>query len=179
MALAEFTHHSSRGQRTARAWEEVENATHDAPRRQKTPPPGERPGSLFDPGPQRSDRSLRRSAGDGLPQLVTPSLASTASEAMDSATLAFLLSQSLAAKKHEEQKKREEEAKEALKAWKVRRKRVKDEFLALIDTPTLTPLEEKRLQELVSISEAMDASKPGSSSASSSTRRKKKKRRKR
>ena len=92
MALSEFTHHSSRGQRTARALEEVENATHDAPRRQKTPPPGERPGSLFDPGPQRSDRSLRRSAGDGLPQLITPSLASTASEAVDSATLAFLLS---------------------------------------------------------------------------------------
>ena len=95
---------------------------------------------------------------------------------MDPAALAFLLSQSLATKEHEDQKKREEEAKEALKAWKVRRKRVKDEFMALIDTPTLTPLEKKRLQELVTISEAMDASKPNSSSASSSTRRKKKRR---
>ena len=42
--MAEFTHHSSRGQRTARAWEEVENATHDGLRAQKTPPPGVRPG---------------------------------------------------------------------------------------------------------------------------------------
>ena len=116
MALVEFTHHSSRGQRTARAWRTRRTTLH-----------GDRRfpwhGSLFDPGPQRSDRSLRRSAGGGLPQLVTPFLASTASEAVDSATLAFLLSQSLAAKKHEEQKKRQEEAKEVLKAWKVRRKR--------------------------------------------------------
>ena len=51
--------------------------------------------------------------------------------------------------------------------------------MALIDTPTLTPLEEKMLQELVALAEAMDDSKPGSSSASSSTRTKKKKRRKR
>ena len=111
-----------------------------------------------------------------MPQLAMPSLAGAAGEAVDAAALAFLLSQSLAAMEHEDRKKREEEAKEALKAWKVRRKRVRDEFMALIDTPTLTPLEEKRLQELVAIAEAMDASKPGSSSASSSTRRKKKKR---
>ena len=88
-----------------------------------------------------------------------PSLAGAAGEAVDAAALAFLLSQSLAAKEHEDRKKGEEEAKEALKAWKVRRKRVRDEFMALIDTPTLTPLEEKRLQELVAISEAMDASR--------------------
>ena len=98
---------------------------------------------------------------------------------MDAAALAFLLSQSLAAKVHEEQKKREEEAQVALKAWQRRRKRVKDEFMALVDRPTLTPHDQMRLKELVSISEAMDASRPGSSTASSSARRKKKKRRKR
>ena len=77
MALAEFTHHSSRGQRTARAWEEVENATHDGLRAQKTPPPGERPGCLSDPGPQRSDRTVRHSAGEA-PSLLPPSLADAA-----------------------------------------------------------------------------------------------------
>ena len=74
MALAEFTHHSSRGQRTARAWEEVENTTHDGLRAQKTPPPEERPGCLSDPGPQRSDRTVRHSAGEA-PSLLPPSLA--------------------------------------------------------------------------------------------------------
>ena len=109
MALGAAAHHSAqqhaalRAPKTGtRAREGEVHVKYDAPRRQTTPHPGVRPGSLFDPGPQRSDRSLRRSAGDGLPQLVTPSLASTASEAVDSATLAFLLSQSLAAKEREE-----------------------------------------------------------------------------
>ena len=56
-----------------------------------------------------------------MPQLALPSLAGAAGEAVDAAALAFLLSQSLAAKEHEDRKKKEEEAKEALKAWKVRR----------------------------------------------------------
>ena len=95
-----------------------------------------------------------------------------AGEAVD---LAFLLSQSLAAMEQEEQVKRKEEAKKALRAWKQRRKRVKDEFVALIDFPTLSPHDERKLRELVSTMEAMDASRPGSSSASSSDRKKKKK----
>ena len=49
--------------------EEVEHATHYGPRAQKTPPPGERPGILVEPGPQRSDRSLRHSSGEALPTL--------------------------------------------------------------------------------------------------------------
>ena len=180
MTLAELTHHiAPRGPKMAMVGEVEEQVSHAGPRAQKTPPPGERPGILPEPLPQRSDRCRRHSSGDGLPQLALPSLAGAAGEAVDAAALAFLISQSLAAKEHEDRKKREEEAKEALNAWKVRRKRVKDEFVALIDTPTLTPLEDERLQELVAIAEAMDASKPGSSSASSSTRRKKKKRRKR
>ena len=72
------------------------------------------------------------------------------------------LSRSLAAKEHEDRE--EERGGGEGGPQGVRRKRVRDEFMALVDTPTLTPLEEKRLQELVAISEAM---------ASSSTRRKK------
>ena len=63
-----------------------------------------------------------------------PSLAGAAGEAVDAAALAFLLSQSLAAKEHEDRKKREEEeAKKAQSAWRQRRKVIKDEFLALCD----------------------------------------------
>ena len=135
-----MTHHTApRGPKMARVGEVEEQVTHDGLRAQKTPPPGERPGILPEPLPQRSDRSRRHFSGDGLPQLAMTFLAGAAGLAMDAAVLAFLLSQSLAGKEHEDQKKREEEAKEALKAWKVRRKRVRDEFMALIDTPTLTP----------------------------------------
>ena len=50
------------GDRTP-AREEVVHDAHDALRGQKTPPPGVRPGSPSDPGPQRSDRTVRRSSG--------------------------------------------------------------------------------------------------------------------
>ena len=54
-----------RGQKTAgRAGEEVEYEKHAGLRAQKTPPPGERPGILAEPGPQRSDRTVRRSSGE-------------------------------------------------------------------------------------------------------------------
>ena len=102
-----------------------EQVPHVGLRAQKILPPGERPGILAEPGPQRSDRSRRHFSGDGLPQLALPLLASSASEALDASALAFLLSQSLAARKHEEQKKREKEAKEALLAWSQRRGKVK------------------------------------------------------
>ena len=123
MALAEKLHHSAyrthlpkkeeveqdlalRGQTKASAREGEVHEKDDASRSQSTPHPGERPGLPLEPGPQRSDRTVRHSSGDSLPQLAMPSLAGAAGEAVDSATLAFLLSQSLAAKKHEEQKKR-------------------------------------------------------------------------
>ena len=94
MALAAALHHSAgpkekvemqqngapRGQKTAaRVGEEVVHDVHDALRGQKTPPPGVRPGSLCDPGPQRSDRTVRRSSGE-LPLLAAPMLADTAAE---------------------------------------------------------------------------------------------------
>ena len=66
--------------------------------------------------------------------------------------------------------KRKQEAKEAPRALKQRPKRVKDEFTALLDRPTLSPHDGEKLRELASM-EAMNASRPGSSSASSSARR--------
>ena len=63
-------------------------------------------------------------------------------------------------------------AKEALKAWKQRCKEIKVEFLVLCDIPRRSPLEERRKWVLVSMMEAMDASRPGSSSTSSSGRNK-------
>ena len=87
MALAEYTHHASKGQMRARAREEVEHATHTGLRAQKTPPPGERPGLPLEPGPQRSDRTVRRSSGDSLPTLALPVLAGSAGEAVDGAAL--------------------------------------------------------------------------------------------
>ena len=82
-----------RGQKTAaRAGEEVVHDAHDALRGQKTPPPGVRPGSLCDPGPQRSDRTVRRSSGE-LPLLAAPMLADSAAEAVDSLSVRYLLIQ--------------------------------------------------------------------------------------
>ena len=63
---------------------------HDVLRAPKTPPPVVRPGSLAEPAPQRSDRSLRRSSGE-TPLLGVPSLADPLAEASDGRTLRFLL----------------------------------------------------------------------------------------
>ena len=189
MVLATVTHHSFqvgtahdglRAQKTVTSTREVEERVpHAGLRAQTAPPPGVRPGLPLEPGPQRSDRTVRHSSGDSLPQLAMPSLAGAAGEAVDSATLAFLLSQSLAAKEHEEQKKREEEARKAHAEWRRRRKKLKAEFLALLDLPSRTPTQHGRMLELADLVDEMDASKPGTSSASSSGRKKKKKRRKR
>ena len=113
MPLAAAQHHSAgpkekkvefqqyvalRGQNIgARAREGEVHEKYDAPR--------ERPGILAEPGPQRSDRSLRRSAGDSLPTLALPSLAG---EAVDS-FLRFLPAAALRRWKEEEE---EEKAKD-------------------------------------------------------------------
>ena len=65
----------------------------------KQPPQGVRPGSLVDPGPQRSDRSLRRSAGNSLPILALPVLAGSAGEVVDSSSLRFLTASALEGQK--------------------------------------------------------------------------------
>ena len=95
MTLAEKLHHTSRGQKFARVGEEVVHHAHDAPRGPKTPPPGERPGILPEPVPQRSDRTVRRFAGAALPTLALPVLAGSAGEAVDTRTLPFLTAKAL------------------------------------------------------------------------------------
>ena len=101
-----------RGQNTgARAREEVVHDAHEAPRGQKTPPTGVRPGRLVDPGSQRSDRSLRRSAGDCRPSPAV--LAGSAGEVVDSSSLRFLTAAALRQRKEEEEKvEREAKAQE-------------------------------------------------------------------
>ena len=82
-----------------------------APRGPKTPPPGVRPGSLAEPGPQRSDRSLRRSSGQ-TPLLGVPSLADAPAEAIDGRTLRYLLKANIARKKFEEEEEEEKKYQE-------------------------------------------------------------------
>ena len=50
------------------------------------PPRRERPGILAEPGPRRSDRSLRRSAGDSHPTLGLPVLAEVSGDALDASS---------------------------------------------------------------------------------------------
>ena len=183
MALAAATHHSAqqnaapRGPKTgARAREGVEHEQHDGLRAQKPPLPGVRPGSLFDPGPQRSDRSLRRSAGDGLPTPGLPVLAGASGEAVDASTLRFLAAVALYSRKleeEEEEKKREEEEEEEL--MKIRN----------IPLNQLTSLQKQKLGSWLRKEKEKEKAKaavgvlPSSSSSSSGFRRKRKKRRKR
>ena len=88
MAVAEATHHSSRGQKSGTVTREEEvHELYGGPRAQKRPPPGERPGILAEPGPQRSDRTVRRFAGDGLPTLGLLVLAGASGEALDATSL--------------------------------------------------------------------------------------------
>ena len=82
-ASGEASHHSSRGQKNATVIrEEVVHVTHEAARGQKTPFPGERPGSLVEPEPQRSDRGLRHSSGEAHPTLGLLVLAGASGEAV-------------------------------------------------------------------------------------------------
>ena len=173
------SHNALRGQKAASSGEKVENETHNVLRHQTTPPPGERPGILAEPGLQRSDRSLRRSAGDSLPTLALPSLAGSAGEAVDSFSLRFLTAATLAARRKEE----EEEAKEQERLKELEAKKLQEEQEA-------ARLEED-MQELCAKSqrdEPLTAAEhaalrrwaglpPLSSSSSSGRRRKRKKRR--
>ena len=114
-ALATVMHDSSgkvhtangapRSQKLAtRAEEEVEHEPHYALRRQKTPPPGERPAPLSEVArPQRSDRTVRHSAGEA-PLLVVPSL--RGADGVDGTTVSFLLAENLKLQKKEEEKER-------------------------------------------------------------------------
>ena len=121
-ALATVMHHSSgkvhtangapRSQKLAtRTEEEVEHVPHYALQGQKTPPPGERPAHLSEvAGPQRSDRTVRNSAGE-TPLLVVPSL--RGADGVDGTTVSFLLAESLKLQKKEEEKERSRKREEA------------------------------------------------------------------
>ena len=103
VTLAEMTHHTApRGPMMARVGEEVENATHDGLRAQKSPPPWERPGCHSDPRPQRSDRTSRHSAGKSL-LLVMPAL--RGDDGVDGTSS----SRTCRRRKKQEEEKREEE----------------------------------------------------------------------
>ena len=110
MTLAEKLHHTSRGQKLAKVGEEVVHDAHDALRGQKTPPPGVRPGSLSDPGPQRSDRTVRRSSGE-VPLLAVPVLAG--GDGVDGIALSFLVRRAVEDRKREkEEARKKKEAQE-------------------------------------------------------------------
>ena len=174
MTLAEMTHHTApRGPKMARVGEGVEHEQHDGLRAQKPPLPGERPGCLVDPGPQRSDRTVRRSAGDSLPTPGLPVLAGASGEAVDAFTLSFLTAKAL-----EDTRKEEVARKEAQKEAK-RRKKQDAVDAAMVEFCTLllllpkereTPETQRRLDELHQLLYPP--------SSSSGARRKKKKRRK-
>ena len=75
---------------------------HDALRGQKTPPPGVRPGSLSDLGPQRSDRTVRRSSGE-VPLLAVPVLAG--GDGVDGTVVSFLVRRAVEDGKREKEEK--------------------------------------------------------------------------
>ena len=190
MALAAALHHSAgpevkkvelqqhaalRGQKTGtRAGEGEVHEKYDAPRRQNAPHPGERPGCLVDPGPQRSDRTVRRSAGDGLPTPGLPVLAGASGEAVDASTLSFLTAKAL------EDTRKEEEARTVAKKEAKREEEDRTQLTlqwwssvrcCCCHPERETPETQRRLDELHQLLY--------SPSSSSGARRKRKKRRKR
>ena len=181
MALAETLHHSAqkvmeehtalRGPKKASAGEEVVNELHYALREPTTPPPGERLGCLVDPGLQRSDRTVRRSAGDGLPTLGLPVLAGASGEAVDDSTLAFLTRVTLEERRKDEVEKAKEKEKQKAATAKelVVMPRV-GEWVELVDDTGETYYFNPQLG-------VTRWTMPGSSSSSSTRKRKKKKRR--
>ena len=155
----------------------MEHEQHDGLRAQKPPLPGVRPGSLFDPGPQRSARTVRRSVGDGLPTPGLPVLAGASGEAVDASTLRFLAAAALYSRKLEEEeevRKSEEEEKKAKEKEMQKAAAVPGvgKWVELVDSDTgMTYFWNPQTN-------ATRWTLPGSSSSSSTSKRKKKKRRK-
>ena len=149
-----------RGQMTAaRAGEEVEYEKHAGLRAQKTPPPGERPGILAEPGPQRSDRTVRRSSLE-TPLLAVPVLAG--GDGVDGTALSFLVRRAV------EDRKREKEEEEKEKA----RKKKEAQEKADLELAKRDPWWAQHLADMKAMEERRYK-------ASSSSKRKRKKRRKR
>ena len=83
--------------------EGVEHEKYGRPTGTEVSTPGGADGSLLDFGPQRSDRTVRHSAGEA-PLLVVVSLAG--GDSVDGTALRFLLKQTLALKKEDEEERR-------------------------------------------------------------------------
>ena len=124
-------------------------------------PPGVRPGSLSDPGPQRSDRTVRRSSG-AVPLLAVPVLAG--GDGVDGTALSFLVRRAV------EDRKREKEEKEKEKE-KARKKKEAQEK-ADMELAKRDPWWAQHLADMKAMEERRNK-------ASSSSKRKRKKSRKR
>ena len=114
MALAEYTHHASRGQTRARAREEAGSETYHAPRGPKTLPPGLRPAPPSEvAGPQGSAATGGYVAA-GAPLLAVSSL--RGADGVDDTAVKFLLRAELRKKKKEEEEKEREQARKLKEA---------------------------------------------------------------
>ena len=185
LALAEKLHHSAnkvephdalRGQNKRAGREEVENATHDGLRAQKSPPPGVRPGRLSEPVPQGFWPGAPRQPGSGAPSLFTPALADTTADGVDAGALAFLTRAAVEAQEEEARRVQLAQAKAERREQRVRRQEMVDELAELLraSLPSQrTPSVERRISELRSSVEASSSSMP-----SMRRRKKRKKRRK-
>ena len=121
-ALTAARHHSAgpREEVVTRREERQEGEVHveyDGLRAQTTPLPGTRPAPLpVVAGSQGVWPGAPRQPGSGVPSVVPPALAAPAEEAVDAATLSFLLAQTLAAQQQEEEELKEQAAVAELEA---------------------------------------------------------------
>ena len=119
-------------------------------------------------GPQRCERAACPRSLSAL-SLSLPSSADEAAVVVDASCLAFLVRRTF-------EDKKKVEAREVQAEWRRRRRKLKDEFMALLNLSFRPPLQQNRMEELVDMVDAMEASRPGSSSTSSSALMKKKRR---
>ena len=138
LALAQALHHSAGPSKTKvverRERQEGEvQVVYDAPRSQKTPLPGVRPGVPLDLGPPGDEAVAVGYAAASVPLLGAPSLADSSAEAIDGSTLSFLLQHALEAKRKEE-----EEAVETAELAKL------EELLAAAEERLLEVLRQER-----------------------------------
>ena len=94
--------------------------------------------------PERLVRSLSALS------LSLPSLADEVAEVVDASCLAFLV-------RHTFENKKKDEAREVQAEWRRRRRKLKDEFMALLNLSSRSPLQQKRMEELVDMVDAMEA----------------------
>ena len=160
MALAEYTHHASRGQTRARAREEAGSETYYAPRGPKTLPPGTRPAPPSEvAGPQGAAVTGGYVAA-GAPLLAVSSL--RGADGVDDTAVKFLLRAELKLKKKEEEEKEREQA----------RKMKEAQDKADLELAKRDPWWAQHLADKKAMEERFNK-------ASSSSKRKRKKRRKR